>query len=58
MRGKLGQYRMNLEVVDALLAAAYEWTKSGSQEEYILEHGGRTGYVGWRTCGNKGELNV
>lgn len=30
MGGQLSQYRMNPEVKEVLLAAAYEWTKSGS----------------------------
>ena len=33
MGGEPGQSRMNPEVGDALLAAAYEWTKSGSLKE-------------------------
>ena len=33
MGGEPGQYRMDPEVRDALLAAAYEWTKSRSLKE-------------------------
>ena len=33
MGGEPGQYRKNPAVGDALLAAAYEWTKSGSLNE-------------------------
>ena len=33
MGGEPGQYKMNPEVGDVLLAAAYEWMKSGSRKE-------------------------
>ena len=33
MGGEPGQYRMEPEVRNALLVAAYEWTKSGSLKE-------------------------
>ena len=54
MGAEPGQSKMNPEVGDALLAAAYECTNSRSLKgKDILEYGGRTGHDGWRTCGNE-----
>ena len=58
LRGEPGQYRMNPEIGDGLIAEAYEWTKSGSLKERASWNTDDVLVMAGGPAETKGELSV